>query len=338
MTPLFPKLLIIFFAFLGFILSFILFHKKRNQESLVCPIGNDCTSVIYSPYSRFFGMEIALIGMIYYALMAMFYGAIIAFPEFIPPLVQFFGFLITLCALIFSGYLVIVQGFVIKQWCTWCLGSAFLCAILFGLALGNVYDHVPVLLGQYKTIVVILHAFAAALGVGAVTMTDLFFFKFLKDYRISHDEASIMDTLSDVIWFALVLLVVTGVALYIPSSDALLISTKFMAKIIVVGVVIVNGVALNMLVAPKLVKISFGEEHVEHDGEMHQLRRLGFALGAVSLVSWYTTFILGSLRSIPLSSIAILGIYVGILCFAVIGSQVFDRMLVRRAHRERLGS
>ncbi|MBP9821443.1 MAG: vitamin K epoxide reductase family protein [Candidatus Pacebacteria bacterium] len=338
MAPLLPKLLIIFFAFLGFILSFILFHKKRNQESLVCPIGNDCTSVIYSPHSRFFGIEVTLIGMCYYGLTALFYGALIAFPGALSSLVQFFGFIITLCALIFSGYLVIVQGVVLKQWCTWCLGSAFICAVVFGLALNTVYAHVPVLLAEYKTIVVILHAFAAALGVGAVTMTDLFFFKFLKDYRISHDEASIMDTLSDVIWFALVLLVVTGIALYIPSSVALLVSTKFMAKMVVVGVVIVNGVTLNMLVAPKLVKISFGEEHVEHDGEMHQLRRLGFALGAVSLTSWYIVFILGSLRSIPLSSIAILGIYVALLCFAVIGSQVFDRALVRRAHRERMGN
>ncbi len=337
MTPLFPKLLIIFCAFLGLILSVVLFHKKRNQENLVCPIRDDCTPVLYSAYSKFFNIDVTMIGMCYYGIVAVFYGALIAFSNMVPPLVPFLGFLVTLCALIFSGYLIIVQGFVLKRWCTWCLGSAFLCVVIFALALTSIYTNLPALLLNYKPVVVILHAFAAALGVGAVTMTDLLFFKFLKDYRISHDEASIMDTLSDVIWFALVLLVVTGIALYIPSSEALLISTKFMAKMVVVGVIIVNGVALNMLVAPKLVKISFGEEYVEHDGEMHQLRRLGFALGAVSLTSWYVTFVLGSLRSIPISSIAILGIYLVVLCVAVMGSQVFNRMLVRRAARERLG-
>lgn len=333
MTPLFSKLIIIFFAFLGLILSVILFHKKRNQEGLVCPIGDDCTSVIYSAYSKFFGIDVTVIGMCYYGITALFYGALIAFAGSISPLVQFVGFLVTLSAFIFSGYLVIVQGFVLKRWCTWCLGSALLCTLIFAFAFHSLSDYLPILLAQYKPIVVILHAFAAALGVGSVTLTDVFFFRFLKDYRISHDEASIMDTISDVIWFALVLLVVTGIALYIPSSEALLVSTKFMAKMVIVGVVIINGVALNMLVAPKLVKISFGEEHVEHDGEMHQLRRLGFALGAVSLTSWYATFILGSLRSIPLSSLAILGIYLGILCIAVIGSQAFDRVLVRRARQ-----
>ncbi len=338
MSPLLSKLLIIFFAFLGVILSVVLFHKKKNQEQLVCPIGDDCTPVLYSSYSQFFGIEVTMIGIFYYSITALFYGAVIAFPQSISPLVQFIGFLVTLGSVIFSAYLIIVQGFVLKRWCTWCLGSAAFCITIFAFALGSVYEHIPLLLVHYKTGIVIIHAFAAALGVGAVTMTDLFFFKFLKDYRISQDEAAIMDTLSDVIWFALVVLILSGIALFISSSETLLVSTKFIAKVVVVGVVIINGVVLNMLVAPKLVKISFGEESVGGDDDMHQLRRLGFALGAVSLVSWYATFLLGSLRSIPLSSFAILGIYTIVLCIAVIGSQAFNHMLVRRARKERLDS
>ena len=154
--------------------------------------------------------------------------------------------------------------------------------------------------------------------------TDVFFMKFLKDYKISQSESNILDTLSQIVWFALGMLILTGIALYIPAASEYLMKTKFVAKLFIVGVITVNGVLLNLLVAPKLVKISFGEESVDHPGELHHLRKMAFAFGGVSIVSWLSVFILGSLRSLPLSVGAILGIYVALVLAAVIGSQIFD--------------
>lgn len=331
MYPHLPYLISIFLSFGGFLLAWSIHHKKRANETLTCPIGNDCTAVIHSDYSKFAGIEVTTLGMVYYGLSAFFYAALIAFPWIRTPDVLFVGFLIALSAVIFSTYLIIVQGFTLKQWCTWCLGSALNTFVIFALTLSTVYLHIAPILLAHKTIIVILHAFAAGLGVGAVTLTDVFFFKFLKDYRISHSEKEIMDTISDVIWVALMLLIVTGIGLYVSQSAALGESTKFLAKVVIVGVVLINGILLNLIVSPRLMNISFGIEKVSHPGQLHGLRRLGFALGAVSIVSWYSAFILGSVRSLPFSTPQILLGYACLVAVGVIGSQVMDRVLLHKA-------
>ena len=61
-------------------------------------------------------------------------------------------------------------------------------------------------------------------------VTDVFFMKFLKDYKISESESEILDTLSQVVWFALGLLILTGFALFLPTSWEYLAKTKFIAK------------------------------------------------------------------------------------------------------------
>jgi len=176
-----------------------------------------------------------------------------------------------------------------------------------------------------------LHLIAAAIGLGGATITDVFFFKFLKDFKISESESEILRTLSQVIWFTLALIVLTGIGLYLPASERLLISSKFLVKMIVVGVIIINGAFLNLLISPKLVHISFGESHHHESGELHRLRKLAFALGAISSVSWYSAFILGSLRRLSFSFQELLGIYLILVVIAVIGSQVIERRLVKRA-------
>jgi hypothetical protein len=68
---------------------------------------------------------------------------------------------------------------------------------------------------EAKPIIIVLHALAAAVGLGAVVTTDTLFFKFLKDFRISRKEADTLDTISKIIWTAILLLLITGVLLYL---------------------------------------------------------------------------------------------------------------------------
>ncbi|MDQ5883129.1 MAG: hypothetical protein QG654_40 [Patescibacteria group bacterium] len=184
------------------------------------------------------------------------------------------------------------------------------------------------LLVEYKGVVVFFHAFAAAIGVGAATVTDIFFFKYLKDYKISESEHKTMETLSGVIWVALGLLVLTGIGLFVPNSETLLESSKFLTKVVAVLVLILNGIMLNLLVSPKLMEITFGEEHHPMKGELHFMRKLAFALGAISISSWYVIFILGSLKSIPVSVGTGISLYVLLLVLAIVGSQAFDRYMI----------
>lgn len=126
--------LIIFLAFGGFLIArYIWHHKKNSQEALVCPLKTNCDTVIHSDFSKFLGIPIEIIGMIYYASLSVSYGFIIIFPALGQTIFVSFLLLASILAFIFSVYLTMVQAFVIKNWCTWCLISASICATIFVL-------------------------------------------------------------------------------------------------------------------------------------------------------------------------------------------------------------
>ena len=325
-------IILIFAAFGGFLLAFYIRHKKQAHEKMVCPLDSDCDAVIYSEYSKFFGIPVEILGLFYYGLIAVSYALFLVFPVFASPLVVFSVFAFTTAAFLFSLYLTFIQAFALKQWCTWCLISAGFCAVVFATALGVSEFSFISLLAQHHDFIVIFHVLGVAIGLGGATIADIFFFKFLKDFRTSEWEAETMHTLSQIIWFALALLILTGLALYLPEAEELNRSAKFLVKMIVVAVIIVNGAFLNLLVAPKLVKISFHERHRHEAGELHHVRKIAFALGAISIVSWYSAFILGMIRKLPIEFSSLLLIYLFILGGAIIGSQFMERFFVKRAN------
>lgn len=311
-------------AIIGFAVAAYLRSKKHKEHGVVCPFRTKCDTVIQSGHAKFMGVPVEMLGMLYYGVLAASYATLAFVPEAATPLFLFVLLLATTGALFFSLYLVAIQAFVIRAWCAWCLLSAFVSLSIFALTLLTSDFGLVHLLAEYKAFFVILHALSAAIGVGAASITDVFFFKFLKDYRISEDEADTMKTLSQVIWFALGALVLTGLCLYLPEAARLNETPKFLLKTLIVLVLIGNGVVLNLLIQPKLVHISFGEPHHHMKGELHHLRKLSFALGAISIISWYTVFILGSLRSVALSFSQLSVIYLSILLIGIIGSQVFE--------------
>lgn len=168
--------------------------------------------------------------------------------------------------------------------------------------------------------VLIFHILGIVLGLGMATMSDFFFFKFLKDRRISEKEEKVLKTFSKIIWAGLTVLILSGVGLYLPHGNDLLKSPKFLAKMVVVGVIIVNGILLNTLISPKLTKIMF----------LPRWRRLAFALGAISIVSWYAAFILGMWRNLPFGFAYIFGTYLIFLAMAVTISQILERVWAHR--------
>src|SRR3989344_4608754 len=123
--------IIIFLAFIGFLIAtYIRHHKKNVKEALICPLKANCDTVIHSDYSRFLGIPLEVLGMIYYGLLALSYGLLIVFPSFGIPLIVSGLMVASICAFLFSIYLTIVQAFVIKNWCTWCIISATICAAI----------------------------------------------------------------------------------------------------------------------------------------------------------------------------------------------------------------
>lgn len=151
-----------------------------------------------------------------------------------------------------------------------------------------------------RGIIVIVHALSAGIGVGAVLATDYLFVKFLRDYRITKKEVETMKGMSEVIWIALTLLVLSGI--YLASTKAgVPENTKFILKMIVVGIIIINGVVLNLFITPRLHKIAFHEDHLHRNDVPDKVRKIATACGAISIFSWLLAFVLGSIRKIPFS-------------------------------------
>lgn len=119
----------------GFFLANYIRRKKTHGEELVCPIGTSCTRVVTSEHSKIMGIRIEILGMFYYGLIALLYAAIFFYPAFATDVITAGILGITVAAFAFSAYLTILQAFIIKEWCTWCIISAGLCTAIFFCAL-----------------------------------------------------------------------------------------------------------------------------------------------------------------------------------------------------------
>ncbi len=173
------------------------------------------------------------------------------------------------------------------------------------------------------------HVLFMAIGVGGVTITDVLFFKFLRDHIITKDELSVMNTLSKVIWVAIGGAVLSGLGLFLPDREGLLESSKFLAKMTIFAIVLINGALLNFWIAPQMTNIFSGKKNLG-SSKLHLIRKFAFALGAISIISWYSVFFLGAWRRLEFDYSHIIGFYLVLLFVAVIGSQVSERLFVKQ--------
>lgn len=327
-----PEIVIIFCSFAGFLLAAYLHHKKEKpQEAFVCPLKGNCAAVIHSEFSHFFGIPVEWLGMAYYLAIAAMYGLFLALPLLLTPATLFLSIGISMMAFLFSVYLTFIQLVYLKQICTWCLTSAGLSTIIFFTSLfGSNFEFLG-LMDTMRPVILIIHLVGIALGLGGATFTDVFFFKFLRDLKISRDEAAILRTISQVIWFGLAVLILSGIGLYLGDVAGYNQSSKFLMKMVVVAVILVNGAFLNLKITPHLIHISFGDDPMKSPKqELRRERRVAFALGGVSFVSWYSALILGAVKTVPWSLPVLLTIYGAVLVVAIIGSQVMERQMGKR--------
>lgn len=332
-TEIIYQIAIVVCALAGFGVAAKIYADKQKPKPMVCPMGGTCDRVVRSKYSQFFGVDISVGGMLYYSLIAVVYTAIMFSQGALPAELSFAVVGLSVGALMFSLYLVGIQAFVLRNWCTWCVISAILSFVIAVLSMWVIQFDLLSLLAQYKSGIVIAHALAAGIGVGATTVTDVLFMRFLADFRIDKTESATMKTYSQIIWLALGVLIITGIGLYLPESERLLQSSKFLVKVCVVLVILLNGLLLNFFVTPKMTKIKFELAARKLTPSSKRVRRIVYASGAVSIISWYVVFVLGSLRSIPVSFGAGVLVYVGLLVCGLVGSLGLEKKLVQRAQK-----
>jgi len=325
------NIILILSSLVGFCLAYYIFKSKKSGQKMVCPAKSSCEVVVYSKYSKFFGIPLEILGLLYYGILLINYVFFIIVPFEAHPLIVFAVLLSSTLAFFFSLYLAFIQIFNLKQWCIWCLSSSLLCLIIFIFAiLGSGFDFVK-FLTEYYNVIVVFHMIGVSLGFGGAIIVDILFLKFLEDFKISKLEADIMHLLSQVIWCALAVLIISGIGFYIVKTNQLNHSPKFLAKMVVVFIIAINGALLNLLVAPHLMEIPFDNKSIEAPKKLHRLRRVALALGAISMTSWITASVLGIVRKVDLGFLQIISIYLVLLLIAITVSQFMDRRFSRKS-------
>jgi len=117
-----------------FVSAYLYLYKIGRIGTLACGTGG-CETVQTSEWSRFAGVEVALIGVVGYGLLL-----VVALVSLRPVLseLRWPAALLTALAgggVLFTAYLTGLELFVIHAICRWCVGSATIIVTLFVLAL-----------------------------------------------------------------------------------------------------------------------------------------------------------------------------------------------------------
>ena len=175
-----------------------------------------------------------------------------------------------------------------------------------------------------KSILVIAHLFGMVMGMGSAFVGDSIFFSGLKRRNFSSETIRFLKLSGKLVWFGLLIMFVTGAALFFLNVDRYIDSSKFLLKMIVVAVIALNGLVFH------LKHLKFFERFAGHDiGETEFQKRkfLIFASGGISSVSWISALILGSLRSIPYTLSQGILIYLALLAVAVFSAGLISKFV-----------
>jgi uncharacterized membrane protein len=119
--------LVAFFAALGVgVATYIAIADSGGGAPACLAGGSGCETVAESSYSHLLGVNVAVFGIVGYVLL-------LASAFFATDAARLGGFLVALGGFGFSIYLTYIELFKIEAVCQWCVASAVLMTILFGL-------------------------------------------------------------------------------------------------------------------------------------------------------------------------------------------------------------
>jgi hypothetical protein len=164
---------------------------------------------------------------------------------------------------------------------------------------------------EIKTILLIVHLVGLALGVGGAIISDVMFFRAIRDWRISKTEMAFLTLTSWAIGIGLGLLILSGLGMFSLDPEKYLASSKFLAKMTVVVILAVNAALLHFWHIPHFRHVA--KKNLSTRTSFSKRRLAILVSGVISIVSWLSALVLGAFRSIPWSYETILSIYVFVL-------------------------
>lgn len=154
----------------------------------------------------------------------------------------------------------------------------------------------------------IVHVLSVVVGMGSALLSDILFNFYSKDKHLSKTERMTLDILSKVVWISLVVIILSGVVIFFSDTSKYLASTKFLAKMTILGVLLINGYILNSYAWKHLLRPDFFTSKLEASA-----RKISFVGGAISVISWLSVCTLGVLDSLALKYSTIMTIYLAVI-------------------------
>lgn len=328
------SIITIVLGLLGFLISEKIILMKKKPEPITCPVGYSCDEVIRGKYSTFFGIPTVNIGRLFYLLITSYFLITLFLP--MPLELQFAVMLISGFALLTSIYLTLVQLLVIKKWCSWCLFSALINLLLFGVIFSSFSETFVSFLFDYRDLLEWLFAAGTLVGALVTTLHASRFIIFLKDFEISRKEYHRLTMYSQTAWFAIALTFLSGLGLVLTDTFREITgNSEFLIMGIIVGVLVVYEFVQNMIVGPRLIDIHFGDHPKLDDAEHNYQRKLAISFAMLGVVSWYMLLLFANLSWHEYDPIFLVWIYTGVVIIAVILALLFERIIYRKSLKEK---
>ena len=169
-----------------------------------------------------------------------------------------------------------------------------------------------------KMLYTIAHIFGAVIGAGGAYMSDMMFLSTMRDQRISPTELRFLSLGSRMVWGGLALLTLSGIGLFSTDPVGYLYSTKFIAKMSIVLIIILNGLIFYRIHHPRMERHE--NEHLPSSDEFRRTRVWLLISGAISVTSWSVALVLGVLRGLSFTYLQIIGVYGALLIIACVGA------------------
>lgn len=199
---------------------------------------------------------------------------------------------------------------------------------MFEFLTDNIINHFETGRRLYLT----LHVFSVVLGMGAALISDYLFSAFASDFRINKFEHSTFRKMSKLVWVSLYAIVFSGIGVFLSDITKYSHSDKFLTKMTVVFVIIINGYLMKRLLEPVLHKLKLDAEFTFHK---ITLRKKAFILGAISGASWLSAFVLAMLKNLPYTYFQMICVYGLVVLGAIIMAQIVEKVISREAQKER---
>lgn len=177
-----------------------------------------------------------------------------------------------------------------------------------------------------KFVWTVVHLMGMGMGYGGAMVSDAMFFSSIADRRIINTEMRFLRLGSTLVWLGLIVMTLSGVAMVWLDPERLLSSDKFLAKMTVLLVLVINGVVFHVTHIEWLSSVQ--GRHLDDIDHYRQRKIWLLVSGVVSMVSWNAALVLGVVRGLGWSYGQIVLVYGMVLGFGlVVGLLLRDKLL-----------